>query len=1093
MPSSSRRHSLWIALVWLVCQWALPLVAVAQPTPAERAAGTAMVPLEEVQQLELPSDELSLDEDLLGLPIVRMEVKVAGTLWTSKPGITSVKFGEKLSAEAARRAMRELGDGGGFVQLAAEVERAGSGVLLRIVAVPARRLAAVQVEGGVLDRTGTLRAAGVAVGTELTEAALADLPAKVRQHYDKHGFPRATVKTRAASLDDPLSIMLVISITPNEPRLVAQRIFVIEPKYDAHVGELKFEYAVKAGERLDQYALDEADRTLSQSLREAGFYKARVSHKLKHVGVFSYLYVYVESGPKLVPSFEGNRAFDRHQLRTALDLGKGQVGSIEELSGKIAKFYEQHGFLDAEVSGEVRSGPDQGLEHVVFEVREHQRVVVERRIFACLDKAIDPDDVGGEIDDVLETELPDETFVSLPSPRLIDGLVGSSAPAGSRPGQLSLSPENTYTAEVYGKALKRVREVYLSKGYLNAQIGPVTVMRARCAKDSPAGACIEEPLPKIVAQCATDAAGLPLPEPPTPRSATCVPDPLKGVRCSPRVTLRIPVHLGPVTKVWDVAFEGNRHATDKSLAAVADLELGAPLSTEKLEDAKRRILEHYQDRGYAYAGISSEIDLSPDKSRARVRFVLTERDLVFIEDIEIEGATRTDHALILRRISFKKGDVYSREKVRLSEERLATLGVFSSASVTLAEPEVVSRKKILVVRVAEYPSQYIEPRVGFSTGEGLRFGFEYGHRNIASLGISLTLRIQLSYLFDFIILDSDFGANLRSLPTSQRLERRNSVRIAFPEIGLGPLVSFGIEAIDVRDNQRDFGLTRDAIVPSLTYRPFRELVGTLSASVELNDEQIFSGASVDEAIKQNPALEQLLRFPDGTTFAVAQRISLAWDRRDAPFNATSGTLLTLEVEHVNAFPADTDDPDTDPLVSHFLKLSARFGGYVRLTRGGIAVAASVGVGANVQLASGSRTYPDRLFFLGGFDSMRSFQANSLVPEDVAEEIENPPSGTPEDERLTIDDVGVRGGDLSFNPRLELRLPFTETFALGVFLDAGNLWVDPMAFNPVDLRYGLGAGLRIATPIGPLAFDYGFNLDPRPWEDVGALHFSIGLF
>ena len=44
-----------------------------------------------------------------------------------------------------------------------------------------------------------------------------------------------------------------------------------------------------------------------------------------------------------------------------------------------------------------------------------------------------------------------------------------------------------------------------------------------------------------------------------------------------------------------------------------------------------------------------------------------------------------------------------------------------------------------------------------------------------------------------------------------------------------------------------------------------------------------------------------------------------------------------------------------------------------------------------------------------------------------------------------------------------------------------------------LRYALGAGLRIGTPIGPLAFDYGFNLIRRPWEDVGAFHFSIGLF
>jgi outer membrane translocation and assembly module TamA len=75
----------------------------------------------------------------------------------------------------------------------------------------------------------------------------------------------------------------------------------------------------------------------------------------------------------------------------------------------------------------------------------------------------------------------------------------------------------------------------------------------------------------------------------------------------------------------------------------------------------------------------------------------------------------------------------------------------------------------------------------------------------------------------------------------------------------------------------------------------------------------------------------------------------------------------------------------------------------------------------------------------------------------------------------------------------------------LFLDTGNVWTDPDKIDPLKLRYAAGSGLRIATPVGPLVFDYGFNLervldelDPgRPrkrfWEDLGAFHFSIGLF
>ncbi|MBL8744224.1 MAG: outer membrane protein assembly factor, partial [Myxococcales bacterium] len=873
-----------VAVLWL---W-LVLGLVAAPaaawadggSPADDAADDPFVPLEEMTALTIPEDELSFAPELLDLPIVRIEVRVTGKRWSSKASVSSVKFGEKLTAEAGRRAMRELGDKGGFAKLAVEAERAGSGVVLRVVAVPSRTVSAVQIEGGTLDRAGTLRATQLVTGGDITEAELDKLPERIGEYYRKHGFPRASITVRPVELDDPLTVLLVVTIDPKEPRLVTQRVFVIEPAYDKHVGDAKYDYAVKAGDRLDEGALEEADRGLAQALREAHFYKARISHRVKQVGAFSFLYVYVESGPKLVPVFEGNQRFDATQLTEALELDKGQSSSTDELRGKLEKHYQAHGFLDAEVAVGLRESRDVGLEFLVFDIREHERIAVTRRIFTCLPAEIDPDDVGRVIDDVLTTELPDETFLSVPAPRTIDALVGSTESTGSRPAPLELTPASVYNAEVYAKALKRVREVFLAKGYLNAAIGPITVVRARCSPSSPAGACIEEPLPEVVPACKTSSAGLPLPEPTPPSDITCVPDSRKGIRCSSKITVRLPMQLGPVTRVWDVAFEGNRHATGKVLAEVAKLEMGEPLGVEALEESKKRIAEYYQDRGYAYVDVASEIDLSPDKSRARVRFVVTERDLVFIDEIEIEGAKRTDHALILRRLAFKKGDVYSREKVRLSEERLATLGTFASASVTLAEPEVVSRKKRVIVRVAEYASQYIDPKVGFSTGEGVRFGFEYGHRNIASLGISLTLRIQLSYLFDFMILDSDVEENLAPLSASQRLERRNSVRVNFPEIGLGPLVSFGIEAIDVRDNQRDFGLTRDAIVPSLTYRPFRELTGTLSASVELNDEQIFSGDSVNDAIQKNPALEQLLRFPDGTTFAVAQRIGIAWDRRD---------------------------------------------------------------------------------------------------------------------------------------------------------------------------------------------------------------------
>ncbi|RYZ63434.1 MAG: hypothetical protein EOP09_17675 [Proteobacteria bacterium] len=95
--------------------------------------------------------------------------------------------------------------------------------------------------------------------------------------------------------------------------------------------------------------------------------------------------------------------------------------------------------------------------------------------------------------------------------------------------------------------------------------------------------------------------------------------------------------------------------------------------------------------------------------------------------------------------------------------------------------------------------------------------------------------------------------------------------------------------------------------------------------------------------------------------------------------------------------------------------------------------------------------------------------------------------------FTIRQVAIRGGDFFVNPRLELRIPVSGPFETALFVDAGNVWVDPTLADPWNLRYTGGTGLRVSTPIGPVAVDYGINLRRRSWEDFGAFHFSIGLF
>jgi outer membrane protein assembly factor BamA len=196
------------------------------------------------------------------------------------------------------------------------------------------------------------------------------------------------------------------------------------------------------------------------------------------------------------------------------------------------------------------------------------------------------------------------------------------------------------------------------------------------------------------------------------------------------------------------------------------------------------------------------------------------------------------------------------------------------------------------------------------------------------------------------------------------------------------------------------------------------------------------------------------------------------------------------VEHVRAFPA-SDNPNSQ--LSDFLRIQGTTAGYVRLNKRGLAIAATIRGGVIQQLMANSKTYPDRLFFLGGVDSMRGFLQDALVPQDIADHITTDASQAASDpSKLTINQVAIRG-DVFINPRTELRIPLSEQISTALFFDSGNVWVEPKNFNPFQLRYTGGSGLRIGTPIGPIALDYGVNLRRRAWEDFGAFHFSIGLF
>jgi outer membrane protein assembly complex protein YaeT len=85
--------------------------------------------------------------------------------------------------------------------------------------------------------------------------------------------------------------------------------------------------------------------------------------------------------------------------------------------------------------------------------------------------------------------------------------------------------------------------------------------------------------------------------------------------------------------------------------------------------------------------------------------------------------------------------------------------------------------------------------------------------------------------------------------------------------------------------------------------------------------------------------------------------------------------------------------------------------------------------------------------------------------------------------FSTDEAGPPGGgQLMTLANLEYRVPF-KTLSIGeiggaFFYDSGNVFEQPSQFSFGDFTNSAGLGLRFLTPLGPIRFDVGFNLNPR---------------
>jgi len=504
--------------------------------------------------------------------------------------------------------------------------------------------------------------------------------------------------------------------------------------------------------------------------------------------------------------------------------------------------------------------------------------------------------------------------------------------------------------------------------------------------------------------------------------------------------LIVPVEEGPRRLTAGVAITGLTALDAGAVAERLALRPGGPFHRLLLESSVETVRERLELAGYRSALISPEVEWSSDRTLAEVTLRVLEGERSTVGAVLLRGNERTESAILRRFLGIERGDPISTSKLLGVQRRLYSLGVFSRVDVSVPPAGAGAASREVLIDVAEGRSRAVSLGAGYDSEGGARGLVRLSESNLAGRLVSVQLDALVS-------------------------QEEEAYRISARQPYLGrTLVELSGSVYRESESRDAYEVDRRGAQIGLVRAFGRLQVGLL----------------YDYRIVETTLLAPRVVLPresrEGRVASLAP--NLFYDRRDDPLEPTRG--WTGRAVYERAAPLFAADADFD-------KLFGQLTGYFDL--GGVGVfAASLRGGAienrrstTEDGVSGIDLVPAaERFFAGGRSSHRAFPLDEL--------------GIP-GETLALDPDGsgvvpLGGGALAL-ANLELRFPVAGAFGGLVFADVGNVWREVEDFDPDEARWGVGAGLRYLSPIGPLRLEVGWPLDRRDDEETYVWFVSLG--
>src|SRR5271165_4294991 len=106
-----------------------------------------------------------------------------------------------------------------------------------------------------------------------------------------------------------------------------------------------------------------------------------------------------------------------------------------------------------------------------------------------------------------------------------------------------------------------------------------------------------------------------------------------------------------------VIIQGNQLVKTKRIRRELNLKTGGPLDEQALEQARQKVVELYQKRGYPDTDVQYKVDVNEDRGTATVTFAISEGQLAVVKDIRFYGNYAISAKRLRKEMKTKKNNI----------------------------------------------------------------------------------------------------------------------------------------------------------------------------------------------------------------------------------------------------------------------------------------------------------------------------------------------------------------------------------------------------------------------------------------------------